>query len=609
MLKSLLARFFNDPDGSFTLIGRLLREHAWEQRRRYVAAFLMMGVGAAATAATAYMIGTVVNQAYIYKNFPTLSLLCLAIVFVFTAKGLAMFGQAAIMARISNALLSANRRRVYDKLLRQNMAYFSQRHSADFVGRLNFGSSSAANILNQLVTAAGRDVLALIGLVGVMIYQDPFMSVFAFIGAPAAILSMRKIIRRGRAVVKSQFDGGIHILETMQETIQGMRVVKSFTLEERLRQRMYQNIAQVEAASNRLAVLSNRNSPVMEALGGVSIALILFYGGYRVLELGEAPGQFISFIAAFLLAYEPAKRLSRLNIDVSNSLIGVRVLFDIIDTPDSEPVEDDHPPLAVPAGEIVFDKVSFRYRPNEPVLDGMSFTAGARRLTALIGPSGGGKSTIFNMILRLYEPDSGRILIDGVDVMTRSRRSLRQQIAYVGQDAYLFRGTIRDNIGFGREAASEAEIVAAAKAAYAHDFIMSFPDGYDTDVGEQGGHLSAGQRQRISIARAFVRNTPIILLDEATASLDTESEQRIQEALAKLSEGRTTIAIAHRLNTITHADRILVVEGGWIAEQGRHADLLRKGGRYAQLYRIQFKEEAGQRQREAPADHGISVQM
>jgi ATP-binding cassette subfamily B protein len=395
----------------------------------------------------------------------------------------------------------------------------------------------------------------------------------------------------------------------MQESIQGMRVVKSFTLEDRLRQRMYENIKQVETASNRLAVLSNRNSPVMEALGGVSIALILFYGGYRVLQLGEAPGQFISFIAAFLLAYEPAKRLSRLNIDVSNSLIGVRVLFDIIDTPDTEPVEDNHPPLTVPAGEIAFDKVSFRYRANEPVLDGMSFTAGARKLTALVGPSGGGKSTIFNMILRLYEPDSGRILIDGVDVMTRSRKSLRQQIAYVGQDAYLFRGTIRDNIGFGREAASEEEIVAAAKAAYAHDFIMAFPDGYGTDVGEQGGHLSAGQRQRISIARAFVRNTPIILLDEATASLDTESEQRIQDALAKLSEGRTTIAIAHRLNTITHADKILVVEGGWIAEQGRHAELLRKGGRYSQLYRIQFKEEAAQREREASADHGISVQM
>jgi ATP-binding cassette subfamily B protein len=388
-----------------------------------------------------------------------------------------------------------------------------------------------------------------------------------------------------------------------------MRVVKAFTLEGRLRDRMHDNIDQVETASNKLAILSNRNSPVMEALGGISIALILFYGGYRVLKLGEAPGQFISFIAAFLLAYEPAKRLSRLNIDVSNSLIGLRVLYDIIDTPDSEPTDLDKPAVVVSAGQIAFDEVCFRYRPNEPVLDGVSFVANARKLTALVGPSGGGKSTIFNMILRLYEPDSGRVLIDGVDVATGSRGSLRRQISYVGQDAYLFRGTIRDNIGFGRENASEEEIVAAAKAAHAHDFIMSFPEGYDTSVGEQGGHLSAGQRQRISIARAFVRNTPIILLDEATASLDTESEQRIQEALAKLSEGRTTIAIAHRLNTITHADKILVVEGGWIVEQGRHADLLRKGGRYSQLYRIQFKGEPGQRPREVPTDHGMSVQM
>jgi len=608
MLKSLLGRIFKDPEGSLALIGRLLREQAWQQRYRYMFAFLMMGIGAAATAATAYIIGTVVNQAYVYKHFETLALLCLSIIVIFTAKGVAMFGQAAVMARISNALVAANQRRVYDKIIRQNMAYFAGHHSAEFVGRLNFGTAAASSILNQLVTAAGRDALSLVGLVGVMIYQDPLMSVFAFVGAPLAILSMRKIIRRGRDIVKTQFGGSLLILETMQETIQGIKVVKAFTMEERLRARMHQSIAQVEAASNKLATLSNRNSPVMEALGGLSIALILFYGGYRVLKLGEAPGSFISFIAAFLLAYEPAKRLSRLNIDVSNSLIGVRVLFDIIDTPDTEPANENKPPLTVSAGEIAFDKVSFRYRPNEPVLEGMSFVANARKLTALVGPSGGGKTTIFNLILRFYDPESGQMLIDGVDAATRSRHSLREQIAYVGQDAYLFNGSIRENIAFGRDGVSDDEIVAAAKAAYAHDFIMTFPEGYDAPVGEHGGNLSAGQRQRVSIARAFVRDTPIILLDEATASLDTESEQRIQEALTRLSEGRTTIAIAHRLNTITHADKILVVEGGWIAEQGRHADLMRKGGRYAQLYRIQFRDEAEQRPRDA-ADHEITAQM
>ncbi|MBN9009213.1 MAG: ABC transporter ATP-binding protein, partial [Rhizobiales bacterium] len=506
-------------------------------------------------------------------------------------------------------LVAANQRRVFDKIIRQNMAYFSGHHSAEFVGRLNFGTSSASNVLNQIANAAGRDLLSLVGLIGVMIYQDPLMSVFAFVGGPLAILSMRKIIRRGRDIVRTQFGGSLLILETMQETIQGIKVVKAFTMEERLRKRMFDSIAQVEAASNKLASVANRNSPVMETLGGLSIALILFYGGYRVLKLGEAPGQFISFIAAFLLAYEPAKRLSRLNIDVSNALVGVRILFDLIDTPDTEPANENKPPLDVTEGEIAFEKVSFRYRANEPVLDGMSFTANARKLTALVGPSGGGKTTIFNMILRFYDPESGRMVIDGIDASTRSRQSLREQIAYVGQDAYLFNGTIRDNIAFGRDGVGEEQIIAAAKAAYAHDFIMSFPKGYDATVGEHGGNLSAGQRQRVSIARAFVRDTPIILLDEATASLDTESERRIQEALARLSEGRTTIAIAHRLNTITHADKILVVEGGWIAEQGRHADLLRKGGRYAHLYRIQFRDDGDARPREAAADHEISAEM
>jgi ATP-binding cassette subfamily B protein len=330
----------------------------------------------------------------------------------------------------------------------------------------------------------------------------------------------------------------------------------------------------------------------MEMLGGIAIALASIYAGYRVIDGGATPGEFVSFLAAFLLAYEPAKRLARLNIDLNNNLVGVRVLYEVIDSPPGEPVDDDRPALALTTARLEFADVNFSYSPGSPVLRRMRFVADRGKVTALVGPSGGGKTTVLNLILRFYDADRGRILIDGQDIAAVSRRSLRGQIAYVGQIVHLFRGTIRDNIALGKLGASEAEIVAAAKAAHAHDFIVSFPGGYDTPVGEHGLQLSGGQRQRIAIARALIKDAQIILLDEATASLDSESEQYVQEAFAELCKGRTTIVIAHRLSTITHADCILVVEDGAVVESGRHDELLRKGGRYASFYRLQLKEQA-----------------
>jgi ATP-binding cassette subfamily B protein len=333
----------------------------------------------------------------------------------------------------------------------------------------------------------------------------------------------------------------------------------------------------------------------METLGGCAIAIAVTYGGYRVIETGATPGQFFSFIAAFLLAYEPAKRLARLNIELNSALVGVRILFEVLDSPPSEPPDRDKPSMNVKSARLIFDDVHFAYRSDEPVLRGMSFVAEPGKFTALVGPSGGGKSTVFNLILRFYDAKRGKVLIDDQDVTLCSRQSLRQHIAYVGQDVFLFRGTVRENIESGKPGASEDEIVAAAKAAYAHDFIMSFPRGYETPVGEHGLQLSGGQRQRVAIARALIKNAPIILLDEATAALDSESELQVREAMEHLCQGRTTLVIAHRLHTVSHADCIHVVEDGRVVESGRHEELLRTGGRYASFYRLQLKEQ------EAPA--------
>jgi len=328
----------------------------------------------------------------------------------------------------------------------------------------------------------------------------------------------------------------------------------------------------------------------METLGGLAIAGGLLYGGYSVIAWGAKPGQFFSFLTAFLLAYEPAKRLARLNIELNSSLIGARKLLEIIDSPASEPEDDGRPALKLSEARVELRNVNFAYRANEPVLNRMSFVAEPGKVTALVGPSGGGKSTVLALLLRFYEVNDGEILIDGQSISSVSRKSLRQQTAFVGQDVYLFRDTIRANIAFGKHDPSEEEIVAAAKAACAHEFILGFPLGYDTPVGEHGMQLSGGQRQRIAVARALLKNAPIILLDEATAALDSESERQVQEAIEHLCHNRTTIVIAHRLHTIMHADAILVVEGGEVVERGRHDDLLRRAGRYASFFRLQQRQ-------------------
>jgi ATP-binding cassette subfamily B protein len=493
------------------------------------------------------------------------------------------------MARIGNEIIAYNQRRMFDKLLAQDAAFYADRHSSEFAARMTFGAGSAAQVLNLVVNALGRDLLSLIGLVGVMVWKAPLLALLAFTVMPPAVLTVRQLMKRVRAITQKQFGGGADILKTMLETIQGFKVIKAFNLETAVRDQVYESIAAVEQASNKLARVSNRSTPLMEALGGIAIAIVFVYGGYRVLVLNLPPGEMFSFITAFLLAYEPAKRIAKLNIELHNALTGVQVLFDVLDIPDRKQAAPK-PAIAVTRGCIEFDRVSFAYRPGSPVLRQLSFTAQPGEVTAFVGPSGGGKSTIFNLVLALYAPDGGAIRIDGQDYGAVSEESIRRQIAYVGQDVFLFHGTIRHNIGLGRPGATEADIVAAARAAHADEFISQCPAGYDTMVGEHGAQLSGGQRQRVAIARALIRDASVILLDEPTAALDTESERFVQDAMGKLIKGRTTLVIAHRLHTIAQADMIHVVEKGAIVESGRHAELLGRSGRYAHFHRMRLNE-------------------
>jgi ATP-binding cassette subfamily B protein len=591
MNKFLLPASADKYYGMAAMIRRLIAEQGVRHWKKYAAAFGMMALVAGCTALVPYFFGKIINQAQVAKDMHGVLIGAGAVFVVFAVKGLASYGQSVILARIANRIIISNQRKVFQKLLNENLSFYADRHSTEFITRINVGADATAKVLNLLITSIGRDVFSLIGLAIVMIVQDPLMSLTALIIAPPAWLALRKMIARIRKIARTQYHGGAQALETLQETLQGIRIVKAFTLEDTMNQRFDRQVSTIEQAGNKMARVSNRASPLMEMLGGLALTAATVYGGYRTVVFGAAPGEFFSFIAAFLMAYEPARRLARFNLDLNNGLVGVRLLFEILDSPATEPRDDDKPALRAAIERIEFDAVRFGYRVDEPVLHDMSFVAEPGTLTALVGPSGGGKTTVFNLLLRFYDVQRGRITIGGQDITAVSRKSLRRHIAYVGQDTFLFRGTIRENIAYGKPGATEDEIVAAAKSAHAHEFIQSFPAGYDTEVGEHGLQLSGGQRQRIAIARALIKDAPVVLLDEATAALDSESELLVREAIAHLCQGKTTLVIAHRLHTIAHADRIHVVEGGRVVESGRHDELLRKGGRYAQFYRLQLQQQ------------------
>src|SRR5579864_5535156 len=435
----------SDRYSTGTLVRRLLMDEALTHWRLYAIGFALMLVAAAATAATAYLLGTMINETVVTHNFRGIVFVSLAAMGIFVAKGFASYGGAVTLSRIGNRIVAENQRRMFDKLLRENIGFFADRHSSEFIARLTTGTAAVTMVINLLITAVGRDLMSLIALSIVMVAQDPLLSIAGVIVMPPAFFFLRKLIRRVRAIARMQFTGRARVIETMQETLQGMRTVKAFLLEDEMRRRLDVSVSAVEHESNKMARVSNRASPLMETLGGVVIGLASIYAGYRVIKTGASPGQFFSFLTAFLLAYEPAKRLARLNIDLNNALVGVRLLYEVIDSPPGEPADDDRPPLQVSAARVQFDDVRFAYHADVPVLRGISVVAEPGKLTALVGASGGGKSTMLNLLLRFYEVDSGRILIDGQNIGAVSRRSLRHSIAYVGQIVHLFRGSIRDN--------------------------------------------------------------------------------------------------------------------------------------------------------------------
>jgi ATP-binding cassette subfamily B protein len=425
-----------------------------------------------------------------------------------------------------------------------------------------------------------------------MIWRDPLLAVVALCVLPIAALILGRVIRRVRTFARRSFDGSTQIMQTMGEAVLGMRIVKAFNLEDEMRKRMDASIRIVERSANRMAAGGAAATLMADSLAGLAIGFAIFYGSWRV-SIGHGDvGSFVSFLGALLLAYEPAKRLGRLNVDIQNGLVSTRLIYEVLDAPQGEAPQPSLPKISVGDGRVVIEHARFAYRPGEYVIDDLNLAAEPNSTTALVGPSGGGKTTILGIIQRFYALSQGRVTIDGQDISTVDLPSLRDRIAFVSQDVFLFRGSIRENIAVARPGATEAEIVAAARKAHAHDFILQFAAGYETNVGEQGAQLSGGQRQRIAIARAILKDAPILLLDEPTAALDSESEREVQKALDDLRMGRTTLVVAHRLQTIVGSDRIWVIEGGRAVETGEHQELIARRGAYYAFFAAQFGASA-----------------
>jgi subfamily B ATP-binding cassette protein MsbA len=574
------------PKGNLLL--RLLREFGREHVWGYLLAAIFLGLIALSNVSVAWLLRPVLNGMVSAEKLAHMRFLAFAALGLFVMRGAATYGSLVVLSRIGNRIVATAQRRVFERLLNQNIAYFQDRHSSEFIARLAFAANGVRDALQLVVQGFARDLVSVSGLVFVMIARDPTMAAGALLALPVAAFFVSRILKRVRMFAKRSFDGSTLIVQTMGETVLGARIVRSFNLEGEMRERMSRAIRTVERSANRIAAGGGLATMLADSLAGCAIAFAIFYGSWRVAVQHADVGAFASFLGALLLAYEPAKRIGRFPVDIQSGLVGARLIYEVLDAPLGDAPRRGLPKLGVTGGLVEIQKAKFAYRVGEEAIRGLDFVALPNQTTALVGPSGGGKSTILGLVQRFYAPSAGRILIDGQDLAEVDLASLRDNIAFVSQDVFLFRGTIRDNIALGKPGATDVEIVAAARKAHAHDFILQFANGYDTNVGEQGAQLSGGQRQRVAIARALLKNAPILLLDEPTAALDSESEREVQKALDALREGRTTIVVAHRLQTIIGADRIFVIDAGAAVESGSHAELIARDGAYRAFFAAQF---------------------
>ena len=512
-------------------------------------------------------------------------LICLAIPAIMTVRSLCSYGNSYCMNWVSNKVVTDIRNQLFGKIVRHSMEFFNKMRAGFLISRITNDTRGMQMALSTVSSDLFKQPVTIVGGISVLLLMDWKFTVVTLVLFPICLVPIRVYGRRARKAVQHEQEDMGEMVVTMQETFAGIRVVKSFAREEH-QEKSFRRSNQLQF-SNMMRMIKSMEAvgPLVETIAAMGVGLALLY----VYAVNLSAGRFFGLISGIFILYEPIKTLSKIHIVMQRSISATTEVFRILDL---EPAVRDRPDaiaLRSTEGQIDFEKVTFRYAPGSPpAVENLSFRIEPGKSYALVGASGAGKSTVLSLILRLYDPTFGTVRVDGRDLRALTQKSLREQIGLVTQDTFLFHDTIFNNIEFGRLGATPEEVYAAARTAFAHDFILAQPKGYETVIGDKGCLLSGGQQQRLAIARALLKNAPILLLDEATSSLDSESEKQIQQALERLSAGRTVIAIAHRLSTILSADQIVVMDQGHIKEIGTHRELLEKSGYYRRLYDMQF---------------------
>lgn len=578
------------PSDTIPLLRRLWREWVRPHRLQIVLVLVLIAIGAAANALYPLLVKGAFDLLE-KKDFDTLKWAPLIVIAVTATKGLALWSQNILTNRFVTRVEADMQAALYGHLIDADLARLSRESPASLTQRFTTDFAFIKEALTRLFTVFFRDVAMLIALIGVLLYIDWQSTLVAGLVAPFVVPPIARIGRRLRRVATATQEQVGAMAANVSESLAGARVAKTYRLEGYLKGRATQTFDDIRGLKMKAANARARMDPVLEIGAGIAIALVIIFVGWRLQNGTTTLGDFAAYSGALIMAAQPVRTLGNLNAIVQEALAALARYFAVMDEKPAVQEKPGAKPLAVGEGGVSFADVRFAYGEGGEALSGVTFTAAGGRTTALVGRSGSGKSTLLSLVPRLMDVASGSVAIDGQDVRDVTLASLRDQVGVVSQDIVLYDDTIRANIAFGKPGATDAEIEAAAKAAAAHEFIMALPEGYGSAVGDRGGRLSGGERQRVALARAFLKNAPILLLDEATSALDAESEAQVQQALAKLMRGRTSIVIAHRLSTVRDADRIVVLDQGRVAEEGTHAALVkRKGGIYAGLYKRQFEE-------------------
>lgn len=576
---------------------RIVSVYARPHTKLLCFSLLAMLILSLASVAPAKLIENVVNDIFIARDPAMLLPVTAFIVGAFFMKGAAHYVSSVSLDYVGQRIVANIQRDLFDALIHADLVFFHDVPSGELVSRFTNDVDKLRHAVTGTLSSIFKDTLAFLFFVGLMFYQDWALAMIAFFVLPVAILPVARIGKRIRRASTNIQEETASLVIFLTQVFQGIRLIKSYCMETYETSRVQNVVEAIFKKTYKTSKTRSATHPLMEFLGGVATAIVIFYGGKQVIEGTQTPGAFFSFIAALLMVYEPLKRLANLNANLQEQLGAASRVFAVLDykpliTSPQNPQELSHS-----KGHVRFEDVSFSYASRKDTLRNISFEVSPGQKIAFVGSSGAGKTTLLNLIPRFYDVSHGRVLFDGIDVRDLSLEDLRQNIALVSQDVTLFDDTVRANIGYGSLSATQKEIEQAARGAAAHDFIASLPQGYDTIVGEQGVKLSGGQRQRLAIARAMLKNAPVLLLDEPTSALDSHSEHLVQKALDDLMEHRTTLVIAHRLATVRDAHVIFVMKDGRIQASGTHQELLEKSALYKHLCASQLNDSPADTQR------------